>query len=72
MNKKIMRYAIIGALHNEDYLAVWTIAELLDVPLTEFGGAGTSGAWNDVLLSLVSEGIAEEVPDLGYRYRLAE
>ncbi|MCB1714254.1 MAG: hypothetical protein KDK05_03870 [Candidatus Competibacteraceae bacterium] len=70
MTEQIRRYAIIGVLSQHRYMAVWHIAETLGVDLIEFGGCGTSGVWSSTIDTLVAEGIIEEVPDLGCRYRL--
>lgn len=72
MTEQIMRYAIIGVLRKEHYLAVWSIADRLGVDRAEFGGCGLSSKWADAIDQLVADGVIEEVPDLGCRYSLVK
>lgn len=71
-NQKLIRAGIIGLLTQHPYLAAWDLATGLGIDPGDFGGCGTPGPGDKAIRALISEGIIEELPDLGCRYRLVE
>lgn len=62
---------LVIANASSGYLAVWTIAEMVNAPIpANFCGSGEWSETDTAMKELVDGGFIEELPDLHCRYRI--